>query len=96
MKFLREEGFVYFRRATAAHRVELQHQLVPRHLSLNSDGGLGLGGSWETIPVTTLFITGPRIRNWGFLCPKGWRSHTVFLADNPDRRQNSVTGRGCE
>ena len=23
----------------------------------------------------TLFITGPRVRTWGFLCPKGWRPH---------------------
>jgi hypothetical protein len=23
-------------------------------------------------PCWTVFITGPRIRNWGFHCPKGW------------------------
>jgi hypothetical protein len=23
-------------------------------------------------PVWTLFITGPKVRDWGFHCPKGW------------------------
>ena len=26
----------------------------------------------KLIPVTTLFITGPRIRKWGFHCEEGW------------------------
>jgi hypothetical protein len=30
-------------------------------------------------PVVTLFVTGPRVRNWGFLCPGGWVPHEVFL-----------------
>ncbi len=29
-------------------------------------------------PVTTLFITGPIIRDWGFHCPNGWRHRSVF------------------
>ena len=24
-------------------------------------------------PMWTIFITGPRIREWGFRCPKGWQ-----------------------
>lgn len=43
-------------------------------------------------PVWTLFITGPRIRQWGFLCPQGfvhWRKFTA--ADDPGSR-----GRGCD
>lgn len=35
----------------------------------------------------TLFITGPRIRNWGFLCPGGWRLHSEFT---------KPVGGGCE
>jgi hypothetical protein len=42
-------------------------------------------------PVWTLFITGPRIRSWGFYCPKGWRHWKVFTSDDG----NSV-GRGCD
>lgn len=35
-------------------------------------------------PAWTLFITGPRRREWGFQCPDGWRSYREFDA------------RGCE
>ncbi|MDN5849106.1 MAG: hypothetical protein L0H63_05630, partial [Nitrococcus sp.] len=43
-------------------------------------------------PVITLFITGPRVREWGFHCPQGWRHWRAFTAaDNPGR-----IGRGCE
>ena len=38
----------------------------------------------------TLFITGPRIREWGFWCPKGW----VHWKDFTDVTGKSV-GRGC-
>jgi hypothetical protein len=30
--------------------------------------------------VTTLFIVGPRLRPWGFFCPKGWVSSAEFHA----------------
>ncbi len=40
----------------------------------------------------TLFITGPRIREWGFHCPQGWRHWREFTAPN----DSSKTGRGCE
>jgi len=38
----------------------------------------------------TLFITGPRIRDWGFHCPRGWVHWKDFVADNPGE-----IGRGC-
>lgn len=59
-----------FRRALAAHRLELV------------DGQ----------PCWSLFITGPRIREWGFYCPKGWRVWTEFV----DTRDTGQVGRGCE
>ncbi|MDP3327165.1 hypothetical protein [Parvibaculum sp.] len=40
----------------------------------------------------SLFITGPEIRDWGFLCPQGWRSSKVF---SETRDGVSVVGRGC-
>lgn len=45
--------------------------------------------------VWTLFITGPRLRDWGFQCPEdspagGWRSWQDFVGDNPGE-----VGRGC-
>lgn len=44
-------------------------------------------------PVWTLFITGPRIREWGFHCPQGWRHWKVFT--NPADNGQTV-GRGCD
>ncbi len=49
-------AWVVFRRAAAAHSIEL------------------LSGE-----VWTLFLTGPRIREWGFHCPQGWRHWRDFL-----------------
>lgn len=43
-------------------------------------------------PVWTLFITGPRVREWGFLCPRGWRHWKEFTA----RDDKGQVGRGCE
>lgn len=40
----------------------------------------------------TLFITGPRIRTWGFYCPQGWRDWRIFTS-SADRGR---IGRGCE
>ncbi len=31
-------------------------------------------------PVWTLFVFGPRYRNWGFLTPRGWVDHETHLA----------------
>lgn len=42
-------------------------------------------------PIWTLFITGPRVRQWGFHCPQGWRHWTEFTT--PDGTQ---TGKGCD
>lgn len=61
----RSEGDIVFRRARAAHRVEMVTAM---------DGSAGA-------PVVTLFCTGPRVREWGFWCPGGrwvhWRDFTA-------------------
>ena len=42
-------------------------------------------------PALTVFMTGPCFRQWGFLCPQGWRHWKDFVgADNPGE-----VGRGC-
>ncbi len=41
--------------------------------------------------VWTLFLTGPRIRHWGFHCPKGWVPWEKFTDSTGTR-----VGRGCE
>jgi len=48
----------------------------------------------EVIPgerAVTLFMTGPKIREWGFACPQGW----VHWKDFTDPTDTSRTGRGC-
>lgn len=43
-------------------------------------------------PVWSLFITGPRVRDWGFHCPQGWRHWREFT----DPATNGATaGKGC-
>lgn len=42
-------------------------------------------------PTISLFLTGPRVREWGFWCPKGWRHWRKFTAPG-DKGQ---VGRGC-
>lgn len=46
----------------------------------------------EGEPVWSLFITGPKIRSWGFHCPNGWVHWREFT--NPDDNGATV-GRGC-
>lgn len=40
----------------------------------------------------TLFLTGPRYRQWGFHCSNGWRSWKIFCAPGDKSR----VGRGCD
>lgn len=42
-------------------------------------------------PCWTLFITGPRLREWGFHCPNGWRHWKIFTS-GPN---GETIGRGC-
>lgn len=62
-------GDLKFRRATAAHRVELID-----------------GACWS------LFITGPRIRDWGFHCPHGWKPWQEFTK----KGASGEIGPGCD
>ena len=39
----------------------------------------------------TLFITGPRIREWGFHCPQGWRHWRDYTKPG----SYGQVGRGC-
>lgn len=77
---------VKFRLPQTAHRIEL----------INDDSNIYTLGPIITenkLSCVTLFITGPRMREWGFHCPNGWRHWKEFT-----RRigNMSVGGRGCE
>lgn len=39
----------------------------------------------------SLFITGPKIRDWGFHCPQGWRHWKIFVAES----DTGNIGKGC-
>lgn len=61
-------------------------------------GSVKISGPWRAHRVElvdghcwTLFIIGPRVRNWGFHCPRGWVPWQQFTAaDDP-----GSIGRGC-
>lgn len=59
---------------------------TPHRIQLYKAGG-------EEVPVRTLFITGPRVRDWGFWCPKNrwvhWRDFTRAGAPGE-------VGKGCD
>lgn len=40
--------------------------------------------------AVTLFITGLKVREWGFACPNGWRHWQDFVGDDPGQ-----VGAGC-
>lgn len=42
-------------------------------------------------PVITLFATGPKVREWGFWCPQGWRHWQDFTTMKAD----GSAERGC-
>lgn len=42
-------------------------------------------------PGYTLFITGPKVREWGFACAEGWRHWTRFSGGEA----GEVVGQGC-
>lgn len=43
-------------------------------------------------PCVSLFFTGPKVRDWGFHCPKGWVPWQEFTAGD----NGELVGRGCE
>ncbi|UZW54022.1 hypothetical protein NUH86_10795 [Sphingobium sp. JS3065] len=42
-------------------------------------------------PCISLFMTGPKVREWGFACPKGW----VHWRDFTGGANGELVGRGC-
>jgi hypothetical protein len=78
-------GDVKFRWGAAAHRVELFR------------AGLAVGNApprpvGRPMPCWTLFVTGPRVRQWGFLCPQGFVHWKRFTATG----DKGAIGQGCE
>lgn len=86
-EIVRKAGDIKGRWGKAPHRIELERKrqwykphLYPYHMR-------------KEIPVWTLFITGPKIREWGFYCPNGWRVWYEFV---DSKAGGNKTGRGCD
>lgn len=43
-------------------------------------------------PAWSLFLTGPKVREWGFHCPQGWRPWRAFTAG----AHGAEIGAGCD
>lgn len=73
----RPPGSIIFRMPTTAHRLVLLREYAVANIA--------------TRPAWTLFITGPRIREWGFYCPQGWKLWSDFVK----KGSTGEVGPGC-
>ena len=76
-------GSVKFRKATHMHRIQLFKERTYEHSTV----------FFREVPrpVWTIFITGRKIREWGYDCPQGWKHNTAF--NNPT--DGDLIGKGC-
>lgn len=72
-------GFVRSAPGIAFRKAEHRHRVV-----LDSKDG-------KPVPCWTIVITGPKIRTWGFWCPKGFVPWHKFV----DQNDSGNIGRGC-
>lgn len=82
----RRAGSIVIRGAKAAHRLELMVRFPEP---------AGDYAGTVHVPARTLFITGPRLRRWGFWCPQGWRHWKDFCGVDAKGRNSGQVGRGC-
>lgn len=75
----RGPGSCILRGATAAHRVELDTDTAQ---SVWDRDEYVWNRTSVDKPAWTLFITGPRVRSWGFWCPTGWQHWHRFTLRN--------------
>lgn len=77
-RYWRGAGHLVFRPAKTLHRL-----MLPLCVACNPSAGY--------VPCWSLFFTGPRFRDWGFQCPKGWVHWKLFT--NPG--DSGTVGKGC-
>jgi hypothetical protein len=77
VRMMRPPGTITTREPLSPHRV----QLLPDPIHPDREQ-----------PVWTLFLTGDRVRDWGFHCPQGWVPWQDFTA-GPD---GTLVGKGCD
>lgn len=93
---------VKLRSPWSAHRVELLRrrvlcrECVQDGIRLNYTCAVCDGrGSYDVGEASchTIFVTGPKMRRWGFHCRLGWRDYALFLKKT-DRGNSASTGCG--
>jgi hypothetical protein len=47
-------------------------------------------------PVWSLWLRWPPRREWGFMCPKGWRHWRDFCGEDYNAEGVSTVGKGCD
>jgi len=82
----RGQGTFKFRLPRALHRLEL----IDDYDTWESVPGGYKGGTPRE--ALTLFLTGPRVRTWGFQCPKGWVKWFEFTQKTPE---GTFVAKGC-
>lgn len=95
--YWRTAGGIYFRKATASHRLELD----TRHCRLFHGGANATEDQalaceeYDILPCWSLFITGSKIREWGFHCKTGWRHWREFTGVKEGEARGDEAGPGC-
>jgi hypothetical protein len=89
---LRKTGSIIIRRATARHRIELIEIIDWDEEWIDGEWKWRPHMSGQVYPVWTLFITGPKLRDWGFHCPQGFVPWQDFTAPGAP----GEVGKGCE
>jgi hypothetical protein len=86
----RWEGSFRVRGPRSAHRVELDASEVPEVVI--TQGKRQFVGRFHS--CMTIFITGPRVREWGFHCPEtGWKHWRDFT---DPATAGATVGKGCD
>jgi len=73
------QGGIHHRRVARAGDITFRGARAAHRIELTE------GECWS------LFLTGPRVRDWGFHCPKGWVHHDDFA----DPNNPGLVGPGC-
>lgn len=94
VKKLRKPFRPVFRRARSIHRVELlKEEDMPSRYEGDCPAVWIPSVPGAEVPCWSLFITGPKVRQWGFWCPAGWKHWAKFVSV---RRDGNSVGPGCE
>jgi hypothetical protein len=85
-----KQGAFKWRWGKSPHRVELDKE---RYAIVVPDVLPDIERMKE-LPVKTLFITGPKVRRWGFYCKRAWKHWKQFLSHYGSAHEG-LDNKGC-